>query len=216
MTSSYTLKKLNENPGVYEYHLPGSTLGGIEDQYLKIQGECHPDFITTPIGNPYGAKLCTRRPPIPPAKRCGERQPPTPTGYYRGSVNLYDVYARFPQQDWNPLFYADRRTLYEGDLIERDILRPEIKYNGTGVETTRIPHELLDADQPYFSYKQSFTPREDPVTGLRTATSWNDTVVPPKYDVTRLHQPYVSWKREYDYMRHPQNDQDLKNWKRIV
>lgn len=219
---------MSASGGTYSYALPNSPLGGIEDRYVRINGECHPDFLTVPIGNPYGAKLCIRPPPREPYVSAAEFQrqgairtptpekPFTPNGYYRGSVNLYNVYQKYPQQDWDPYAYADRRTLWEGDLIERDILREEVKYDGTGINPVRTPHQLFDADAPYFEYQQSFTTREDPQTGLRTATSWADTVVPPKYDVTRLHQPYVSWKREYEYMGHPQNDQDRKNWKRIV
>ena len=225
MTSSFILKKLDENPELWTYSTPGSTLGGMEDRYLRISGECHPDFIAVPIGKPTGTKLCVRRTepdgrPISSAMRDKAKKTIEDNqGYHRGSVNLYDTQADFPQQDWNPQYYADRRIPWEADLLRRDYLRWPMFYNGTGIKTFRVPQELRDKDIKYFSYGYSFTPREDPYTGNRIATSWCDNVPPVKWDLTKpgQTQPYTIFQRETEYMGHPSRKQlDTTHFKRIV
>jgi hypothetical protein len=222
MTSSFIIKKLDENKRLWGPQLPTSTLGGIEDRYLKIQGDCHPDFTATPIGHPLGAKLCVRR-----QDTCGraigdtlekhaKQEVRDTNGYFRGCVNLYDVRQRYPTQDWNPQYYSDRRTPWEADLVRSDHIHDPIRYNGTGIELLRTPHQLLDKDNKYYEYKLSFTPVEDRKTGMRVATSWNDVVPPYKYNVTKLHQDFVSWKRETEYLEHPQNGYDTTYFKRVV
>lgn len=208
MTSSFILKKLGESRGTWSYALPTSTLGGIEDRYLKISGECHPDFITVPIGRPTGTKLCVRKTepdgrPISSGMRDDAKMIiENSQGYHRGSVNLYNVSAREPTQDWNPQYYSDRRTPWEADLLRRDYIHSPIFYNGTGIKTFRVPQELKDKDSKYFSYGYSFTPNEDPYTGKRVATNWSQNVPPVKYDITRLVQPYTTYQTETEYMGH--------------
>ena len=222
MTSSFVLKKIGETPERYTYSLPNSPLGGLEDSYLKINGPCHPDFITTPIGRPYGAKMCVRR-----SDQCGRRIGDTmmlkseetirnSQGFHRASVDLYDPKADIPNQKWNPQYYSSRRAPYEQDNIRADLWRMPVKYSGTGIDPLRTPAELRDKGKPYMEYAYSFTPDEDQATGMRTASNWKQAKPEPKYDVTRLHQPYPIWKREMEYMGHPQDDKDTTFFERIV
>jgi len=222
MTSSFIIKKLDEHPNLWTYSLPGSTLGGMEDRYLRISGECHPDFISVPIGSPTGTKMCVRRAesdgrPISSAMRDKTKQNiAQQQGYHRGSVNLYDTTANFPTQDWNPQYYSSRRTPWEADLLRRDYLHWPISFNGTGIKTVRIPQELRDRGGRYFSYGYSFTPEEDSYTGDRIATKWSQNVPPVKWSLTNLYQPYTTFKRETEYMRHPNDALDTTYFKRDV
>jgi len=206
MTSTFIIKKLNEQTDLWSYAAKNSTLGGLEDVYVRSQGQCHPDFAAVPIGNPQGAKLCVRRP-----DHCGnsigtslheeaKQQIENSQGYYRGSVNLYDVKQMTPTQQINPDRYSSRRIPWEGDLVRRDYLHRQINYGATGINPVRIPHELLDADKPYWSYDMTFTPHEDPLTGKRVADKLSDNVPPPKYDITQLHQRFPINMRENEYI----------------
>lgn len=220
MTSSFVLKNLDRRPDLWDQG--ESPLGGMEDQYLRLQGECHPDFTTTPIGTPQGPKLCRRR-----RDRCGREvdrslneyaayRIESAQGYHRGCLNMYDERQRFPEQRQNAAFYSDRRTPWDADLVRRDYLRRPVKFASTGIGTVRTPAELSDAGVPYWEYAYTFTPREDPKTGMRTATNWSQEVAPPKYDITRLHQPWNVWKREAEVVGHPQDYRDTTHFQRIV
>lgn len=223
MTSSFIIKKLNEQRGLWTYALPGATLGGLEDRYIRSDGECHPDFAAVPIGNPNGTKMCVRK-----TDQCGNsigdtmmaksRQVIDETqGYFRGSVNLYDVYAMEPYQQINPEAYSSRRIPWEGDLVRRDYLHRPINYGGTGINPVRIPHQKFDADAPYWSYDLTFTPIEDKLTGKRIATSPLDNVPPPKYDITQLHQKFPIALCEAEYVGNPYPPNiDTKYQKRYV
>ena len=222
MTSSFILKKLRENPQLWTYSLPCSPLGGMEDRYLRISGECHPDFVTVPIGKPTGTKLCVRR-TEPDGQQIGssllkqsKQNIEDQQGYHRGVLNLYDITRDVPTQDWNPQYYSSRRIPWEADLIRRDYLHLPIEFNGTGIKTVRIPHELRDADKRYWSYGYSFTPQEDFVTGDRIASNWSQNVPPVKYDVTQLIQPWETFQRETEYLKHPNHWRDTQDFRRIV
>ena len=223
MTSSFTIKKLNEQRSLWNYSTPGSSLGGLEDKYIRSQGECHPDFAAIPIGNPQGALLCVRKldpcgDPIGTAlQRKSERDIENSQGFYRGSVNLYDVHAMVPTQQIIPEEYSSRRAPWEGDLVRRDYIHHQLNYGATGITPVRTPHELLDADKPYWSYDFTFSPREDPLTGRRIATKLSDNVPPPVYDITQLHQRYPIAKHEAEYVgNHSYKGLDVKYQKRYV
>lgn len=223
MTSTFVIKKIQQQRNLWTYALPGATLGGMEDRYIRSDGECHPDFAAVPIGNPTGTKMCVRK-----TDSCGNsigdtmmaksRQNIDETqGYFRGSVDLYDVRAMEPYQQINPDAYSSRHIPWEADLIRRDYLHRPINYGGTGINPTRIPHQKFDEDKPYWSYDWTFTPVEDPLTGKRIATSPTQNVPPPKYDVTQLHQRYPIAKREAEYVGNPYPvDMDVKYQKRYV
>lgn len=224
MTSSFLLQERLKDPKTWTFGLPDSVMGGQDDHYLRSYGECHPDYMAIPIGNPTGVKVCVRR-----VDHCGRRFGETPlleaqskieqaNGYYRGSVNLYDPMATIPQQDWNPQYYSSRRIPWEQDLLRKDYLRWEIKYNGTGVNLLHSPHELRDKNKPYYQYGYSYTPSdlEGTTWDPRTATDPRDNLPEPKYDVTRLHQPFTVWKDEQRYMGQNQNEYDESYFHRII
>jgi hypothetical protein len=197
-------------------------MGGQEDSYLKLQGECHPDFMAMPIGTANGAKMCLRR-----QGECGKRIGTAPLlreksrlndqqGYHRGSVRMYDPQANFPMQTSNPQYYADRRTPWEQDLLRADYLHWGIAYNGTGVKTLQTPAQLRDSGTPYWQYGYTFTPPDGYDTGDHPAVSLSQAVPPPKYDLTRLHQPYPIWKHESERIGVNQNWRDVRSFSRIV
>lgn len=219
MTSTFVLKNINQQKDLWTYANPGSTLGGLEDRYIKINGNCHPDFVSVPIGSVYGAQMCVRKqePCGQDAVRArGEALINKSEGYHRGVLNLYDVRPIVPTQQVNPQYYSDRRTPWDADLVRRDILRRPLRYSGTGINTLRTPHQLEDAKERYWEYSYTFTPKEDPETGMRVATKLDQTVPVPKYDITKLHQAYPIWKNESAYIHNPQNQLDTKYFQRIV
>lgn len=206
MTSTFIIKKLNEQRSLWNYAAPNATLGGMEDRYIRSQGECHPDFAAIPIGNPQGALLCVRKldscgDPIGTAmQEKSKRDIENSQGFYRGSVNLYNVHDMVPTQQINPEEYSSRRIPWEGDLVRRDYLHRQLNYGATGITPVRTPHELLDADKPYWSYDQTFLPHEDPLTGKRIATKLSDNVPPPVYDINQLHQRFPINMKESEYI----------------
>ena len=226
MTSSFIIKNLDKRQDLKNRSVAQNPpLGGMEDTYFKLLGNCHPDFTEYPVGKrEHAPKVCVRRSdPGTPGKEIGtaahkraKRIIETQQGFRRGSVDMYDTSEKYPNQPWNPQNYHDRRIPWESDLLKRDYLRWEINFSGTGINTYHIPAELDDAGKPYYQYGYSFTPEEDKATGNRIATSPNDTLPPAKWDVTRLHQPYTVWKREHEFVGNPQNHRDATNYRRIV
>lgn len=209
------LQKAQDSKGrPWHFGLPGSTLGGIEDSYVKLQGNCHPDFITHPVGRADGVKVCVRKPlngensaGCSPIERIGDPLHARAKwvkresqGYNRGSPRMYDVKEDFPVQEWNPQYYADRRSPWEQDLLTKDYQRWPLRYSGTGINTLRTPAQLRDTGKPYYEYGYSFTPKEDYNTGSRIATQPSQSLPEFKYDITRLHQPYTVWKNEQEWM----------------
>jgi hypothetical protein len=237
MSSSFIIKNLDRRLDLANSSVGPAPLGGLEDTYVRLVGDCHPDFTATPIGpSVYGVKICRRR---------SERESPYDgerigtslhqkakeaieegQGYHRVSVNLYDTTIKEPRdtskytaragQEWNPQLYSSRRMPYEQDLLRSDYLHWPIRYSGTGIQTLRTPTELGDTGKPYLEYGLSFSPQEDVVTGFRNAKTWTQTQPQYKYDVTRLIQPYTSAKRETRYMSHQQDKWDTIHNQRIV
>jgi hypothetical protein len=223
MTSTFVLANINKQKDLWTYSDAGSTLGGLEDRYIRINGNCHPDFVSVPIGDVYGAQMCVRKPPScggetqeDLVRARGQNLINRSQGYHRGVLNLYDVKPKVPTQQVNPQYYADRRTPYDADLVRRDILRRPLKYSGTGINPLRTPHQLEDKDHRYWEYGYTYTPKEDAVTGMRVADRLDETEPVPKYDITKLHQAYPIWKNESAYIHNPQNKLDTTYFDRIV
>lgn len=105
---------------------------------------------------------------------------------------------------------------YDADLVLADYPRRPVRFATTGIGTVRTPAQLNDAGHPYWEYSLTFTPKEDPKTGMRVATNWSTEQAPPKYDITRLHQTYPVFKRETEYVGHPQDFRDTRDFRRIV
>jgi hypothetical protein len=204
MTSSYLLQQRFAHGKDWRFGNPDAPYRGMEDHYLRPWGECHPDYEANPIGTPTGAKVCVRRP-------FRRETTPTPQGYFRGSVNLYAPQDRVPSQKWNPYPYHDRRIPWEGQLVRDGYVDLPTRYNGTGIGLVATPAELNPNDEPFLHFPYSFMPDEDPRTGLRTATSWKQQIPPPKYDITRLNQPYDLWVREQERIR-KLTPQQLQNY----
>lgn len=213
MTSTFLLNKRFEQAKTWSFGDGCDPLGGWEDHYVRPWGECHPDYTAIPIGHPTGVKVCVRRYDGPCPANPNEVARDN-NGYHRGSVNLYDTRANYPTQEWNPDYYHDRRMRWEGQLLHDDYPRWQTRYNGTGIRLMHAPAEGRDAGHPYFQYAYSFTPLEDPKTGLRTACSPTQNVPMVKYDVTRLHQAYPQWKDEQKYMGQDQSFHDTRFFKR--
>ena len=205
MTSSFLLQqKLRDN---------------WDDTYLRPYGECHPDYEATPIGNPYGVKMCVRR--LVDGHRIGEKlaaQSKVPeNGYFRGSVNLYDPKANIPTQEWNPDYYQNRRTYYEQTLLRDDYMKWPVWYNGTGLSLAHAPAQGRDTGHPYHQYGYSATPDDSRAAfGYRSAVQSNQSMPETKYDLTRGIQPYPLWKREQSYVGNNQSAWDQKNKYRII
>lgn len=220
MTSSFTLKKINQQRDLWSYANKGSTLGGLEDRYIQINGDCVSGHVSIPIGDVYGAQMCVRKPDMNCAetynRKIGDKTINNSQGYHRGVLNLYDISPKIPTQQVNPQYYADRRMPYDSDLVRRDIIRKPLKYPGTGINPLRTPHQLEDAKDRYWEYAYTFTPEEDPATGMRVATSLDQSLPVPKYDITKLHQAYPVWKNENAYIKNPQDKLDTIYFDRIV
>ena len=148
-----------------------------------------------PIGEPWGVKMCVRRPMVTGAVNMIEDQQKEKgmrdRGYWRAAVNVYDPEAKEPTQLWNPLKFHNRRIPYETELLQADLLHWEVDYNGTGINPTTLPTNDRHArGKPYYQYGYDFTPHSDVETGYRSATRQEQSVPPPKFQIDRLVQPY--------------------------
>lgn len=155
MTSSFLLKKLKED---------GRWNVSNHDTYLKINGECHPDYEAAPIGRQTGAKVCTRKPRV--ALPAEYIHPSANNGYYKGATDLYNPKATFPVREWSPYHYSDMRTPNESDLIKDDYIHIPAKFNGTGIG----PLRHSEPGNPYYSFAYSHMPASDD-HGLRVGSS---------------------------------------------
>jgi hypothetical protein len=224
MTSSFMLQQRMRNKDQWSFGLNDNmTMKGQDDHYVRPFGECHPDFVAHPIGNPNGVKICVRRTDEN-GKRIGVQAQENEiqkerymNGYWRGSVNLYDPTLKKPVQKWNPQAYHNRRIPWEQDLLRDDYLKWEVKYNETGLKPTHSPSQLCDTDKPYFQYGYSYTPQEDRKTGFRVGETLSDSLPEIKYDVTKLHQSYPLWKREQKFVGNKDVDKlDTQFFDRVV
>lgn len=130
MTSSFLLtqrSKIDFKPS-YDDNAP---LGGMEDHYIKPNGECHPDFEAIPMNKPSGPKLCRRvyYEPTPP--------PPPKSGMYLNSRQLYDV-GDIENRRWNDIPVEHRTVPNEKWLYERGYFRVPGNFNGTGMQNRPI------------------------------------------------------------------------------
>jgi len=125
-------------------------------------------------------------------------------GYHRYSINLYDPYAEYPTAITNPAFYSSRRIPSEQDLYRADYIKSDVRYNANGINLVRTPdqdHGMYGYNKgdAYYEYAYSFTPKENDNSQWDTRKPnliQRDSIPGPKYDVTRLEQPYDIWRRE--------------------
>jgi len=179
MTSSFILDQVKKS-GKWTL---GTDLG---DSYVKLNGECHPDFVATPIGRPTGPKVCIRKKePLPlsraPSGRCGVSH--KNNGVHKKMPDLYDLTKTTATQQWNPAHYSDRRCPYESDLIKDDYLQWPLKFDGLGWNPPREKNDDI------LSYAYSYMPKSDPDTGTRLGyLGQKSSSVPPRQRVT-LYSP---------------------------
>ncbi len=176
MSSSFRLKKRREAGAVYDFGPP-------EDHYIRTTNECHPDYTAHPVGHPEGVKVCVRTVRARPPPRTPRPNPAvTQNRYYKFASRLYEPAAPLPVQLYNPDRYADRREPGQSYNLARDILRPEIKYDGTGIFPVRTPPNGRD-----LAPSESRPLYEFAVSAIRDE--------PAPYNVARLHQLLPLWKR---------------------
>lgn len=192
MTSSLALTKRKQMGDVWDiknFSYPGmDSLGGWEDSYIINGGcrTCAPGYYSIPMGNPSGFSMCVKR-----LGSAGKpidivQHPVDPSewnGYNKYMADLYRPWRDTAIQMYDPYYYWDRRTPHEAELIQKDILRLPMKYNGTGVEPIHTPGIPPERTR-FFEYGFSHT--SEP---------------PYKYDTTRQQQPYPAWKdiQKYHY-----------------
>jgi len=177
MSSSFRLAKRRQS-GIDVDGLDDG-LGGWSNHYVTSGGchECHPDYYAIPFRHPHGIRMCV--------KRKGNKghyldrpqtlvQPGEHNGYNKYQADLYSIGQRTATQLYNPDYYHNRRIPHEEQHLHDDLLRLEVRFNGTGIEPIHTP-----GDQYFNEYGVSAMSRP-----------------PYRYDVTRLHQTYPIWRRE--------------------
>jgi hypothetical protein len=133
MTSSNYLRE-------YEKYAKDNNFGKIWDHYIIHGGteQCHPNFTSHPIGNPYGTTVCKRAfrdiVPIPPANMVKKYRPmdskPYLNQYSTMSHTMLDGYMY--QLD-NPTPPNERKMPNEEELMRKDYLYREKDGNGIGM-----------------------------------------------------------------------------------
>ena len=198
MTASAALTKRKRMAPTWKFGFPDSPLGGWEDHYLTPGDHpCHPNYVSIPIGSPYGFQVCVKR-----KGHCGktldvpqvEIDPSEWNGYNKYQADMYRPWRDSQIQMYDPYAYSDRRTPNQSELITDDYLHLPIKYNGTGINPVHTP-----GDVRFYEYGYSYT--KNP---------------PYKYDVQRLEQGYPVWKDEKKFHGYSQEELDKldKNYER--
>ena len=178
-------------------------------------GECHPDFIATPIGDsPYGFLVCQRKVDIsgnpPEAQRNRKRD--INTGNFvpynkleTNSGNFYsqtfDLYNNIPNSKprytflgGQPLALEDRRMPFEATNRSNDYFKECTKYKGIG----QIEH--IDRRPGSYGYEENKYYYSGP---------------PPRYDITQGVQPYNMWERQQVFMGTFSNKEEVDNFNKI-
>jgi len=165
-----------------------ANIGPWYDTYVEPFNECLPDYYAVPIGGPEGVKMCVRkrRPDGTDPKTADPRDVKINNGYYKYSMRLYDLPASpdglphtnpYPIQASNPYPLEARRPVHQNYYYQRDYYRNGFNHDGTGILGTRTP-----GVRKYYETGYDLLPTP-----------------PPKFDITRLQQPYDIWKASQDY-----------------
>lgn len=189
MSSSYYLKKLDEKKAYLTKHP--------EDQYILLDGVCHPDFYERPL-SAAGGKLCVRKPgtqsfPETPNLRYSMA---SPRGSIGGSLRR-KLWADHPnwetRTDHHGMGYDPREGPYsqvsvwqgelrrvpdQAELVDGGYLRQSITMDGIGFGSNgrRDRHDYLS----------NFN--------LPPDQKGNEPRMPRKYNVCDLTQKYPLWK----------------------
>jgi len=169
MSSSFRLYKRRQDKDVWT--IPGDS----QAHYIRVVGECHPDYTALPIGNPDGVKICTRTTPemfIPP-------RPDPELGvnrYFKFASRLYEPWNPDPVQMRNPSAYKDRFGPHQGYYLAHDYYRSEVKYDGIGGYPMPTCY-----DKALYEYGVAQIPD------------------PPPFEINRLHQLKPMWDESVRY-----------------
>ena len=196
-TSSNKLNIRRRTPQLY--------FGSQSDHYIRANGHCHPDYTAVPIGRVDGPRVCIRRRPqtnvrqtrseeyesrddreiLPQSSREAAILPPMYRKYsptmYDLKANAYTYETRAPSS--NPYPSNQMHSPNEKYNIRKDYYRIPIAYDGTGIRKLRTPAGTGDEGMVYPEYAYD-----------------RQTVPPPRFDITRLHQPYPLWLKSQQAM----------------
>jgi len=226
MTSSFRLKKRFDAAETWSFGSSDAPLGGWEDHYLRPWGDCHPDFMAIPISNPDGTKVCVRRNAYGTKKNFETEQKKQEAqrenfldtngglnGYHKFSLNLYDPTAKKPTQLYNPYRYEDRVPPNEAYNIRNDLIRNEIKYEGTGCVGVTTPLGRESDGDLAAPFPKQLNPEKR--KGFYLEYGYDIIKPPPRYDVSRLHQPYEFWRKRQIQRGIDTSQSDKNNWQGI-
>lgn len=150
MTSSARYQKRFEEAtkyGLWQF-------GGNLDHYIKVNGECHPNFISIPLGSPTGPKICMKDPRVDAQVLASRSQAAMPVKFgtkttgslYDEEDNKYASQSMWAKKDgWSKELKAaaSRKQMYdpyinrfpegrEYDIKELGVFRVEVPYDGIG------------------------------------------------------------------------------------
>lgn len=172
MTSASILRNQNLY-GPREVFVSQNNLG---NSHLKLNGDCHPDFVAHPIGCPSGPKLCVRKNPEcdPRAKKCPTEKcsgPPSsnstsgvsPSGCRNGQFqNRSSPYGGPRNRDFNS--YVGVEDENQREARDLGYLLVPKEYDGTGfARNGEKIYRALPGEHPMGVYT-------DRNTGSRTST----------------------------------------------
>ena len=169
--STMTSASILRNQNLYGPRAIFVSQNDLGNSHLKLNGDCHPDFVAHPIGCPSGPKLCVRKNPEcdPHAKKCPTQKcsgPPSsnstsgvsPSGCRNGTFqNRSSPYGGPRNADFNPYLAKEgdptRGRSYVGikDENQREarelgyLLIPK-EYDGTGF--ARSGERIYQASTP--------------------------------------------------------------------
>ena len=128
MTSASILRNQNLY-GHREVLVPQNDLG---NSHLKLNGDCHPDFVAHPIGCPSGSKLCVRKNSASacPSEKCSGPHSSNSTCRNGTFQNRSSPYGGQRNRDFNPYIGVEDENQREARELGY-ILVPK-EYDGTG------------------------------------------------------------------------------------
>ena len=134
-------------------------------------------------------------------------------GYHKFSLNLYDPTAKKPTQLYNPYRYEDRVPPNEAYNIRNDLIRNEIKYEGTGCVGVTTPLGRESDGDLAAPFPKQLNPEKR--KGFYLEYGYDIIKPPPRYDVSRLHQPYEFWRKRQIQRGIDTSQSDKNNWQGI-
>ena len=180
MSSSFRIKKRFDDKKFYSFADSNRSLGGWEDVYVRPFNDCHPDFVAHEIGKAGGVKICVRKND---RKETPIENFDLQDGYYRFSPSMYEA-MKIPYNRFNYVPYKCRRIQEFEYNIKNDLIRNEIRYNGSGIYALKTSHNTNTNDTIYPLYHEySF----DEIKNMKD-----------EFDIHKLNQSYNYWKD-----RHP-------------